>query len=317
MASLLATHAALPLAAALPITAGPMGAAAAAPGTASIAVGEPNPNTPAAGTDTPLLVPDTYKKRYAAAMQQGIEDARTFRERHGPEQRWLIGQWAVLKLGFPPKTDDVDLRELHALQDARTDVGLARVRYWDKHGLDDAWQKYLDEYKAKATPTQARQAQQLLDDTLMQVNQSTQITKAASLRTRPWLVDSTIQLAIDKPGNNPSYPSGHTSAAMGAALVLAHLMPDRKAEFMGLAQEASFARLYAGVHFPTDVMAGTKLATTIASYVMRVQKTTPINGTRPGGHVENAAAASQAERAVLPMGTRLSGEALPGSVELV
>jgi hypothetical protein len=293
-----------------------MGSAAANPSPA-IAVGEPNPSAPAPGSDagaaTPLVVPDAYRKRYAAAMHQGIEDARTFRERHDPSQHWLIGQWAVLKLGFPPRTDDVDLKELHALQDQRTPEGIARARYWDKHGLEDAWQKYLDEYKAKATPQQAREAQALFDDTLMQVNQATTITKSGSLRTRPYLVDSTLQLAVDKPGNNPSYPSGHTSAAIGAALVLAHLMPDRKAEFMNLATEASFARVYAGVHFPTDVMAGAQLASTVAAYVMRVQKTTPIDGTRTGA----ATSSGGGFKGTLPMMSRLPGAALPGAVELV
>jgi hypothetical protein len=43
-------------------------------------------------------------------------------------------------------------------------------------------------------------------------------------------------------------------------------MPNRAAEFMRVATQVAYSRMYAGVHFPSDVAAGAKLGSTIASY---------------------------------------------------
>lgn len=283
--------------ASLPIVAGTMGSGAAA-ATSQNAI-----------PTIPLVVPDELKRRLAQAVAAGKQDAARFAQTHGPAERARIAEWATLKAPFAPRSDEADLKELHAIAASRTEQGLARARYWSSHGLDETWMKLLEQYKAKVGPAQARAAQALMDDALMATNMATQVTKARDMRKRPYDVDPTLKLAVDKPGNNPSHPSGHTTAAYAAAMVLAHLMPDRAGEFMGLAQEASYARLYAGVHFPTDVIDGARLASTVATYLTRIAKVRPVHGTAPGG------AASLGMRA-LPMGSRLSGEPLAGAVQL-
>lgn len=76
-------------------------------------------------------------------------------------------------------------------------------------------------------------------------------------RTRPWLVVEGLRAMVD-PGDAHSFPSGHTCAAFAAAWTWRKHLPRR---WMG--QVAVFAavlmglsRLYLGVHFPTDVLAG-------------------------------------------------------------
>lgn len=75
-------------------------------------------------------------------------------------------------------------------------------------------------------------------------------------RTRPWLVVEGLTALIAE-GDPHSFPSGHTCAAFAAALAWRPYLSKRWgntalvcAVLMGL------SRLYVGVHFPTDVLAG-------------------------------------------------------------
>lgn len=242
---------------------------------------------PARPTQVPpgrLPVPRDFVHGVQGAMRSGIADARTFAREHvgDPAAVRLVPQWALLQMDWPPSGDEErgELRELYAIAARRNPQGIAIARWYAEHGLTDGWEAYLDEYRRRVGPRQAMAAARLLHDTLMEVNQVTQVAKAAAARRRPFVVDPKLPLAIERPGNNPSYPSGHTTAAFAAAIVLGRLMPDRRGEFLDVAMQASYARLYGGVHFPSDVLAGVRMATTIASdAVRRAQHVPPVSGT--------------------------------------
>jgi hypothetical protein len=261
----------------------------------------------------PIVVPADFRARLDAARSEGVADAQTFASEHTPAERWMVPDWALMREAYAPSSDAEDLAYLRKLVKTRTPAGVARAQYWAKHGLDGEWERLLEQYTLRASPEQALAAKKLLHDALSMTNAITQTAKGANLRKRPFVVDPKLPLAVEKPGNNPSYPSGHTSAAFAAALVLAHLMPDRAEEFLGLAQEASFSRVYAGVHFPTDVIAGAKLATTVVTYLNATSGTTPLNGTAGrntgvvGPHVVTGTAAMTAIAGAAP---------LPGAVVL-
>lgn len=76
-------------------------------------------------------------------------------------------------------------------------------------------------------------------------------------RTRPWLVvEGLTHLVVE---NDPlSFPSGHTCAAFAAGATWARYAKHRWLKFLCVAQAAlmGFSRLYVGVHFLTDVLAG-------------------------------------------------------------
>ncbi len=260
-----------------------------------------------------LVVPQEFLDKLATAVAEGRTDAKAFAAQHTPSERWMVPDWALLKMAFAPKGDTEELAYLHKVADGRTDAGVERARYWSKHGLTDEWIAMLDDYIKKAGPAQARAATKLLHDTLMMVNNVTQTAKSANLRKRPFAVDETLKLAVDKPGNNPSYPSGHASAAFAAGLVLSHLMPDRAAEFMGMAQEASWARVYAGVHFPSDVLAGAKLATTVATHLIATSQARPVKGTAPSVNPGVAGGRKRLEGAFQLAGQPLASASPAGS----
>ena len=76
-------------------------------------------------------------------------------------------------------------------------------------------------------------------------------------RARPWVTWPVIQPLVTEKDPN-SFPSGHTCAAFAAAMVWVRTLPQRRdrvivavmAVLMGL------SRLYVGVHYPADVLAG-------------------------------------------------------------
>lgn len=72
---------------------------------------------------------------------------------------------------------------------------------------------------------------------------------------RPQQMNPQIKTVIGLP-NFPSYPSGHSTFSAAGAAVLSHLFPDGAQNFAALADEAGVSRLYAGIHYRTDVVRG-------------------------------------------------------------
>jgi hypothetical protein len=288
---------------------GPLGSPLANPLAAGLA---PSGAAPSAGASDAiageqLIVPADFLAKLEAAVAEGRKDAKAFGAEHTPSERWMVPDWALLKMAFPPRSDEEDLKYLHGIAATRTEAGIARAQYWSKHGLTSEWEALLDGYLKKVGPAQARTAKKLLHDALMMVNNVTQTGKSSNARKRPFAVDPTLKLAVEKPGNNPSYPSGHTTAAYAAAHVLSHLMPDRREEFFGMAREASWARVYSGVHFPTDVIAGAKLATTVATHLTSVSGARPVLGTAPAVNPGVAGGRRRLEGAAQLAGQPLAG----------
>lgn len=89
-------------------------------------------------------------------------------------------------------------------------------------------------------------------------------------RPRPFVLDPRVHPCITLP-TDPSYPSGHTFQAYVNAELLAAIFPERRDAIMERAQEVGWGRIVAGVHFPTDIEAGRRLA----EAVMRLEFKNP------------------------------------------
>lgn len=92
------------------------------------------------------------------------------------------------------------------------------------------------------------------------------ILKPFIARTRPFDVNTAIQLIIAKP-HDYSFPSGHTAASFTAVMAL-YLAGEKKLWKIALVLACliAFSRLYLYVHYPTDVLGGI-IVGAIAGYV--------------------------------------------------
>lgn len=81
-------------------------------------------------------------------------------------------------------------------------------------------------------------------------------------RARPWMVMENFTTLVTSSDMN-SFPSGHTTAAFAFAVALCVALPRKWAKAAALIAAAlmGFSRLYVGVHFPTDVLAGALVGT--------------------------------------------------------
>jgi PAP2 superfamily len=68
-------------------------------------------------------------------------------------------------------------------------------------------------------------------------------------------IDSTWSPLIVTPPF-PSYVSGHSTTSGAASTVLAHFFPQQRDELAAMAEEAAVSRLYGGIHFESDNVAG-------------------------------------------------------------
>jgi undecaprenyl-diphosphatase len=78
-----------------------------------------------------------------------------------------------------------------------------------------------------------------------------------------------IKLAVDRPRpgleplvklpTDPSFPSGHAATSFAGAIMLSAFAPRYRYLFFLLAAGIAFSRVYVGVHWPFDVLAGAAL----------------------------------------------------------
>lgn len=89
-------------------------------------------------------------------------------------------------------------------------------------------------------------------------------------RTRPYEVVEGLHRLIEKQSDY-SFPSGHTASSFAVAVILYLELPKKYGiPLLILAVLISFSRLYLGVHYPSDVLAGALSGTLVAVAVHRL-----------------------------------------------
>jgi undecaprenyl-diphosphatase len=80
-------------------------------------------------------------------------------------------------------------------------------------------------------------------------------------RTRPFVAHPEIHPLYKV--HSSSFPAGHAATSFAGATLLACLAPRAAPFFLGLAATISFSRVYVGVHYPSDVLAGAAIGVLI------------------------------------------------------
>jgi membrane-associated phospholipid phosphatase len=95
--------------------------------------------------------------------------------------------------------------------------------------------------------------------------------KYTYFRIRPSQADPAIHLVFGLP-NHPSYPSAHSCISAAAATVLGHIFPERQAEVTDDMVQAGLSRMYAGIHYRTDINAGQTLGNSVGQLAISLDQ---------------------------------------------
>lgn len=93
------------------------------------------------------------------------------------------------------------------------------------------------------------------------------LLKATTDRPRPYVALPHLHTLISRPAS-ASFPSSHATTAFAGAVVLSFLLPRLWPLFLAAAVLVAFSRLYVGVHYPSDVIAGAATGAVFAAAII-------------------------------------------------
>ena len=125
------------------------------------------------------------------------------------------------------------------------------------------------EYKLDDNSPRTARAYALLSITRYDVTIACWDAKYAYWAIRPFQLDPAFVTLFRTP-NHPSYPAAHACVSGASANIMSYLFPQGTGAFQAVAQEAGDSRIWAGIHFRSDVEAGSNLAHDVAQKVIDV-----------------------------------------------
>jgi membrane-associated phospholipid phosphatase len=140
--------------------------------------------------------------------------------------------------------------------------GLRAHQYWNEQ-----LSKKTLEYRLDGDPPRAARAFVLPFVTLYDVAIACWEAKYAYWAIRPFQLDADVKPVFATP-NHPSYPAAHACSSIAVTRVLGYLFPRDAEAFAALGERAAESRVWAGIHYRSDIVAGRQLAISVADKVI-------------------------------------------------
>lgn len=158
--------------------------------------------------------------------------------------------------------DEEDHKQLLKYQQERTDAqcDLAQKQWVPSFDVFFKNSGILDK-------SEASQAKALVSQVMGFTEKVSSYYKKLFKKERPYDRFSDVHPCITKPAGNKSYPSFHAAAGAVGACVLAEIYPAKAQALESYGNLVGELRVIAGVHHPTDVVTGQKLAKDICEYL--------------------------------------------------
>jgi membrane-associated phospholipid phosphatase len=141
--------------------------------------------------------------------------------------------------------------------------GLRAHQYWNEQLA-----KKTLEYRLDDDPPRAARAFVLPFVTLYDAAIACWEAKYTYWAIRPFQLDPEVKTVFATP-NHPSYPAAHACSSIAIARVLGYLFPRDAEAFAALGERAAESRIWAGIHYRSDIVAGRQLALSVADKIIK------------------------------------------------
>jgi membrane-associated phospholipid phosphatase len=139
--------------------------------------------------------------------------------------------------------------------------GLRAHQYWNEQ-----LSKKTLEYRLDDNPPRAARAFVLPFVTLYDAAIACWEAKYTYWAIRPYQLDPEVKPLFTV--NHPSYPAAHACSSIAITRVLGNLFPRETEAFAALGARAAESRIWAGIHYRSDIVAGRELALAVANRVL-------------------------------------------------
>ncbi|MBL7821721.1 MAG: phosphatase PAP2 family protein [Saprospiraceae bacterium] len=199
----------------------------------------------------------------------------------GKVKTWAVSNIEAIRPPVPPKPGSAEFNaaadELRKISDDLTTEQRKIANWWaDGLGTDTPpghWNRFACDQisSAKLSPVRSARVLAYMNMAIQDAGIACWDAKYFYHYPRPIQTMPGFKTILGTP-SFPSYVSGHSTFSSAAAEVLSHFFPSQAVTFNAYALEASNSRIFAGIHYRFDCVAGLDLGKKVAEATLAIAK---------------------------------------------